>query len=346
MSKPKHSPSKRRWTLGLVATLMLAGLGVAWFTHQSRGVDHAEAVQAEAAADDSIAALDVAGLNPAVAQTDDVAQSAQPTAAVAYAQPLPPDGTPLLEIFDELDARAKQGDAAAACRLGAELVRCSSATTTPRFGADDKQIAEMLANENASDTKVAEAAEFLMGIESGVLTTARICRGVDLSQLPNPQRYFHRAAMAGHLPSMMQFLTTTGNSIYDLFDDPGLIELYNRDGYKIFQLALRAGDPAILDHWSIATSNKRDALARLLPKPMRDPRLLEALRAQIDIAAPGVHRSIGRHPDHGEPSPEQLDQAEQMFQQYFAGSPRLGVKPADPFAGMMTGKLDRYRCTD
>ena len=243
-------------------------------------------------------------------------------------------------MFDELDQRAKQGDAAAACRLGAELTRCRSVKAAPELGAEDQQFAEMLARENASADEVAEAADFLIGIESGMLATVRICRGVDQSQFPNPQRYFHRAAMAGHVPSMLQFLTTTGNSVYELFDDPGLIDLYNRDGYAIFQAALAAGDPAILARWSIATNNPRDALGRVLPESLRDPRLLEALYAQIDIAAPGVHRAMGRRPDLGQPSPKQLERAEQMYQQYFADSPLLGVKPADPFAGMLSSKLD------
>ncbi len=49
------------------------------------------------------------------------------TAASIPPAPLPPLGTPVAEILDQLKARAAQGDSAATCRLAYELQRCSEA---------------------------------------------------------------------------------------------------------------------------------------------------------------------------------------------------------------------------
>jgi len=344
MSKPQSVQNQRRWLWSLVGVLLLAGVGLSLFT--SEHIEQSITEQAKPQPAEATPVAETPVRSAPVVQPSSSAEAPAPSAITAHARLLPPEGTPLLEIFDELDARAKQGDAAAACRLGAELMRCQDANPAPSFGNDDAQIAGLLASENASDARVAEAAEFLIGVESAVLSVGRICRGVEHRKLPNPLRYFHRAGQAGHRRSMVEFLTRTAFNADQIFDDPGLVGLYDADALNFFQALLQAGDPRVLDIWRYATLNDRSPLARLLPLEWRDRRVVTELDRLIAESAPQSNQRTGRRARQESPTDAQRHLAEQLYQLHFANSPLLYTKPTDPFADMMSGKLDRYGCGD
>lgn len=63
---------------------------------------------------------------------------------------LPPADTPLAQIVDQLDRRARAGDAKAACRLGAEMMRCMQARSAYTGTTGDRARADEIARVNVS----------------------------------------------------------------------------------------------------------------------------------------------------------------------------------------------------
>ena len=120
MTDPRASHIYRRRNTAIVAigaALVLVGGGLWEATRQAAPNGAADATTASARAR--------AGpeRDPHVAQAPD--RHVSTTAGAST--PLPPPGTPLKEIYDELKARADAGDASAASRLFDDLSQCNSA---------------------------------------------------------------------------------------------------------------------------------------------------------------------------------------------------------------------------
>lgn len=125
--------SRRSAALSVVAASAIALAGYAIWQHPDASGD-AAAPQA---------GLGVAAERPDEAWIDAGFAVASPDAAAppmprtsAPAPALPPLDTPVAEVFDELAQRGKRGDAAAACRLAADLQRCAAARMGLEYARD------------------------------------------------------------------------------------------------------------------------------------------------------------------------------------------------------------------
>jgi len=106
-----------------------------------------------------------------------------PSATATPPAPLPPAGTRVTDIYDDLLARAKQGDARAACRLAVDLQRCRWA---PRAGwlrdrrPDDweTRVAEV-----QDETRRERMIQMIAEVESQQDEAQRMCEGISRDQI-------------------------------------------------------------------------------------------------------------------------------------------------------------------
>jgi hypothetical protein len=110
-------------------------------------------------------------------------------------EPLPPPGSPFMQIYDGLKARVAQGDHRAACRIGFELDRCANIAQIRRmtgFWRDALVDARLTPEKRRTFEKNAEFAE-RTGDE-----VEKVCAGVPETALPSRWDYFLAAALAGN----------------------------------------------------------------------------------------------------------------------------------------------------
>jgi hypothetical protein len=109
----------RRRRVFVVACILALALGAGYFLHSG-------AIAGHAAHPDSSPTVDTGGPTPQSTPEIDAATTAhkRSTHRVTSSAPLPPPGTPLKDIYDELAARARSGDRAASVRLFHDTLRC------------------------------------------------------------------------------------------------------------------------------------------------------------------------------------------------------------------------------
>ncbi len=286
---------------------------------------------ADAAAPDAvISAADVEAASPG-----DAAAAAARTTPRAFDYP-PPD-IAVAEVIAQLDARARAGDAQAACRIAAELQRCRqlqgwSERTT------DYQI-ERLAKQSLDEATLDARSRDLAEANAYNAQAKRHCEGVTLTQLRRAPHYLLAAARAGHVPSMVAFASGGQTDAAALVSDPQLYADYRAHAWPMFQRAFELGEPSAALFWSmLGTQGAYLPLTALVPDdwPSRNVALALSLRLQQELA-----------PDEPMPRPDQIGirlndadfaVADALYARHFADSPRMAKwrslaaeqKPRDP----------------
>jgi TPR repeat protein len=163
--------------------------------------------------------------------------------------PLPPIGTPVAQVLDDLKRDAQAGDARAACRLAFELERCEdlralqASIATFRDHAERPGIGPELARRyNAiADRDQVRLAD-----------GRRLCEGVSTRQAADAWRYLLQAARAGHAPSMARFASRRVFSDADpVAALDGLIAFRN-EGPTFLARAAQAGDAEAYEQLAFA----------------------------------------------------------------------------------------------
>jgi hypothetical protein len=96
--------------------------------------------------------------------------------------PLPPPGTRLADVYDELLERARRGDARAACRLAADLGRCRNAPMMPGGGRGVRRIERRIARIDDEQRREAMI-DMVATAESWREQAAQVCDGLTEAQL-------------------------------------------------------------------------------------------------------------------------------------------------------------------
>lgn len=163
----------------------------------SAGTAHAAQAPAEAAAQHLGESRPPAA--PAAAASVIPAAASGVTAATAAlaALPLPPPGTRLADVYDELYERARRGDARAACRLAADLGRCRNAPMMPggRRGGIERRIAR-IDDEDRREAMI----DMVATAESWREQAAQVCDGLSEAQLA--QAFALQIQAANALPEL------------------------------------------------------------------------------------------------------------------------------------------------
>lgn len=151
--------------------------------------------------------------------------------------PLPPLDAAVADVFDDLESRARTGDADAACRLAAELQRCSAARFTQNMANDaERDLARRnLAPEGAIDY-IARAQAFSESAGAG-------CDGLSDQQLASAFDWQRQAAMMN--PSLrLGFVLRPSLDRRDFLADLDRWAEYRRLALPWLEAAAREGDPA------------------------------------------------------------------------------------------------------
>jgi hypothetical protein len=245
------SRSRRLRPLLLIAAFA-ALIGAGWHWHGQSLPAPADAIAiarpgAEAPLPDSLAAVTAASTLSAMPPTT----------------PLPAvDDAALSELIDQLDARARSGERAAACRLAAELDRCRR---LPRLRRD---AAFWEANAQRSDTLLEHAIDAVAQNEAAIAGLELHCRGISDDQLAGAWQHQLRAADLGDREAALRYLLDPPLPERALDDLPGWAEYARR--FAPMLEALAAGGDANAGLLLLAQLSGADAGQSLItPEPYR-----------------------------------------------------------------------------
>lgn len=256
---------------------------------------------------------------PLPATTAAASQHAQRATSAPPWLPLPPLGTPVREILEELEQRSKAGDAAAACRLSAEVAQCVSVQ-----GFDPARTERMLIEAAARNPDGPDVERWTEQIDRRLRMQKR-CAGLPQHVLDGQARYDLTAARLGSATAAQRFLGGWSLNTAALIREPGLAALYRHHAWPLFQQLLQAGHPAAPLLWMQATQRPNFPLAEVMPAEWQRPAVAEALFALISGSVSGRYK-------HGPPpSAEAQAEAARLFQAYFVASPHYsGGAPPPP----------------
>lgn len=198
--------------------------------------------------------------------TPPAAASTAPPAAAA----LPPLDAPLASVIDELVARARQGDARAACRLGMDLGACATLGMTRQMrswseqalsGGDERLSRRgVQAPEQAREQMIDRVASALER-ESQLET---LCAGIEPRQIETAPFWTLRAAELGH--SAVSEIALTQRLLGSLESQRRMLDAYAEAAPKILEREVAAGNLGVIRVLVMAyASDPRWQASSLLP---------------------------------------------------------------------------------
>lgn len=250
---------------------------------------------------------------------------AEPPIASALEHPTP--GTSVREVLEALDARARGGDALAACRLMSELRLCKRARDwTP---AAEQAAVDRLAAYLGDEDDIDDSARQLQAIVDTNNRTKAACEGItdaDVGKLPE---YAFAGALAGHVPAMSAFASATEINGERMVADPALYNTYRQHAWPMFQRAIEAGYPYAVGTWSWALNSGGYAyFAGVIPPEWRKPEVARLLNDRLR-AEQGQIAAVPAAPDL---DPAVIAEAEALYRRHFENSRWLERKPMVPRA--------------
>lgn len=209
-----------------------------------------------------------------------------PSAAPPEA-PLPPLDAPVAEIFEPLAARARAGDARAACRLAAELNRCRSAQRSSRFASDlERDLARR-------DESPQHEVDRVVRAETYAASASQRCEGVREDQLATTFDWQRQAALLDPA-RRVHFALAPALNPRDFLHDLERWAEYRSVALPWLEQAAREGDAAALIVLARIYGDHREHV--MVPPPLRirdDARfvLYAALADHVGVSFPVVNRS-------------------------------------------------------
>lgn len=300
------------------------------------GTSNAELAEAPVAADlvQHIEVLEAAA-KPAPAH-----DRATAIAARTSAEPLPSLDVPVAGILDALEARAQQGDSAAACRISAELAACDrvlGADPAARERAMAARIARAPEVGGAADRRIEEIAR---AIELEAQLVER-CADVPVHWFSRRPHLDLRAAQLGDLDAALRFVSGDGMSAGELVREPHLAALYRANAWPLFLQLIEAGDMYAPMLWAAAASDVRQEhlLSAVMPQEWkRRGAVARALARRV--LEPAMAAGLAIVDEEHLVSPQGQAEAAALFEARFAPSARFtvqreavveqGIRPAWP----------------
>jgi hypothetical protein len=214
------------------------------------------------------------------------------SAAVAapVAPPLPPRDAPLAGVMADLEQRARGGDARAACRLAADLSRCAQLPRRREFRA----MVDPLRDNGDRGGRRAGAVDWQIDatarLDVALEDDERLCEGITREQSRRSIDWLHRAAQAGHVPSMAAFGGGSWmNTEPGFIHQPELVAAFARDAGRMASAAVEAGDRSLLLPLGLAYAGRGALVGPLAEVVEPDParaRALLMLAAESPDSAP------------------------------------------------------------
>ena len=207
--------------------------------------------------------------------TGNGAASTPPAAA-----PLPPLDAKLADIYDALKARVEQGDGRAACRLAAELQQCADRDFMLE-GAD--RAARMLdeRGEQAAtpgrEPSQWESRRLSMAQQQidFALALDERCKGISEAQLADHTNLWRRAALSGHVPSMVHYAKGDGFRMRATLDNLEALATYKSEAERMMRQAAAAGSAEAVQQLFGAYIEQRNPWSNLFQQAVK-PDVVEA----------------------------------------------------------------------
>jgi hypothetical protein len=266
----------------------------------------------------------------------------------ATAPPLPPAGTPLAQIFDELKARADAGDAAAASRLFDDLQHCATAQRLGQFlpavanrmlSGDLPSGADALARSDRELDRVQRDLEFQQG-------SVALCAGLTPMQLGTLVPATLAAAQLGDMQAADCYVGANLNAWPDVLNNPDWISNYKNNALPLATAAVQQGDWPMVG--MLASANAGNPRSNNMLNQITGTNAVQAYTyarlmslGQPSDAPPSSRSTNALSTLSSQLTPEQIQQADaqaqQMYQQYFNATPRQTGQVANAMRGCQAG---------
>lgn len=228
----------RRHRVFLAICVLALALGAGYFLHLGVTAGHIAPPSST-----EIAASAKQSAPPA--ESASIAHKQATHRVVVSSAPLPPPGTPLKDIFAELEARADAGDVAAAARLAHDLGKCQYIAhmkqTLPQImpfvlDQDDKKLT---ADELSRRDK---RLGFYQKQFDTVRDNAAFCAGLDRSDFETLMPALLRASQLGSTTATDCYLSSGLNDMEGLLDHPEWLVEFKQNAMPLAKTAIENGD--------------------------------------------------------------------------------------------------------
>lgn len=198
------------------------------------------------------------------------------------APPLPPADTPLVQILPELEARARRGDRAAACRLALDGAYCRE----HRLDSDSVAFFED-AIARRSRTTAADLA-WIARLEAAHQRALRLCSGLPPRWAEdNTWRWMLQAAQAGDALLAARFAAFPPLDDEDFLERPEPWQQYRQHAVPLLQSAAARGE--VLAIWRLQRLHGAGQRLRGMPNAIeRDPRQAAVYAVALQAATRGA----------------------------------------------------------
>ena len=176
---------------------------------------------------------------PVLAGSSSTTASREPRDAPAHVV-LPPPGTPLAVVFDELAEAADAGHTPSACRLAWDLARCAH---LPAMASLPQMLLDRAAEADGGSRDEAAGIARLARVEDLVGQDQAVCAGLSTERREEAPHRMYQAAKLGHAPSMARFALWPpfGESL--TFDDADLALAHRRHAMDFLRKSAARGEP-------------------------------------------------------------------------------------------------------
>ena len=215
------------------------------------------------------------------------------TAPPAPRQPLPPKDTPIAQVYDNLAARARAGDAAASCRLGQDLDRCAIYPTLRWQLQEEAELREAQRKRGVSEKQLDQDMQIGAARRLAVEKIQALCAGLSEARVAEGFDWLLLAADQGSVAAASRFATRVPFDPAHTFEHLDRLMVYRDHAAELAQRALAGGDLAIVGPLAEAYNTPpdqpyRELLAQLVPPDPVEGYAL--LRLQAMLGAPGTER--------------------------------------------------------
>jgi hypothetical protein len=278
---------RTRWIAGIAVMAIVAGLVAIWFGRAGNAPvpvagesDAPEVAAGTDAAADADATQDTAPASAASAGASNALRAA-PSSAARPALPLPPPGAPLAGILDDLERRARAGDARAACRLAAEIGRCAGLARRQALPTPLQYPAASPGGNPVDDKQLERYVDFAARQQLELERDETVCAGVPRERLRDATPWLLAAARGGNTAAMVVYVSGMWTAV-----DPyalrhaDVLAAYSREAERMALALVEAGSPELVRSLGMAYAGgaAHGALGSVVePDPVRGHALLRLL---------------------------------------------------------------------
>lgn len=175
----------------------------------------------------------------------------RPGPAARKGDPLPPIGTPLKDLFADLQARANAGDVAAAMRLFRDVNRCNRLRGSEWRNASASDELTSRKTDNMTPEQLRTYQHLLDAMElrqRSISETQKLCDGASAEMLDSLVPNIAQAARLGDEEARACYLGR--GPLYDsrsLLEHPEALQSYRDDARSLIEAGLASGDWRVVD---------------------------------------------------------------------------------------------------